>query len=491
MQAESSYANTSRVRETRPSAYRSKAFKRIVICSDGTWLNSDSGSLKSQLNIPSNVTRIARAIRPQSKDGISQIVYYHYGVGSQGGIVDRIYGGVTGDGLAEAVREQYSFIATNWEQGDEIFLFGFSRGAYTARATAGLISEIGLLTRDGLPYLAEIFRDVQHRHDADYHPKHPDIPFRNKPSELDPSYRKELQRRGLTRLGISIKAIGVWETVGSLGTPRIGWLEKVGIQSSATKRMGFYNTRLSDCIENAFQALALDERRSSFSPAVWEKMPGNQTRLRQCWFPGVHSNVGGGYEDQELANITLAWMMSQVRDLLDLNLDYVLEQHDDNVEYYEKHRQKIRPWSFGKIYNSMTGIYALGGETTRTPGRYFVIDPDTGRKTDIPLRDTHEYVHPSVRARVRLRGPGYDDRGTYEPRALKDWRLVVEYDDADGKPTPDVFWRLKTKEKNVSARILPESPLWPLERELLDEDPDTADYVMRPSPTGRERRSRR
>lgn len=97
-------------------------------------------------------------------------------------------------GLAEAVREQYSFIATNWEQGDEIFLFGFSRGAYTARATAGLISEIGLLTRDGLPYLAEIFRDVQHRHDADYHPKHPDIPFRNKPSELDPSYRKELQR---------------------------------------------------------------------------------------------------------------------------------------------------------------------------------------------------------------------------------------------------------------------------------------------------------
>ena len=117
-------------------------------------------------------------------------------------------------GLAENVREGYDFIATNYEVGDEIFFFGFSRGAFTARAIAGLIGEIGVLTKQGMPFLAEIFKDVQHRHDSDYESKHPDIPFRNKPSALDPRYRKELARRGLTVLDVPIKAIGVWDTVG-------------------------------------------------------------------------------------------------------------------------------------------------------------------------------------------------------------------------------------------------------------------------------------
>lgn len=359
---------------------------------------------------------------------------------------------------------------------------------------AGLIGEVGLLTKRGLPYLAEIFRDVQHEHDPEYRPKHPDLPFKDKPSAADPLYRRELARRGMTRLGVPIKAIGVWETVGSLGTPRIGWLERIGVQSSASKRMGFYDTRLSNCIENAFQALALDERRSSFSPAVWEKMPGNQTRLRQVWFPGVHGNVGGGYDDQEIANITLAWMMSQIREFVDMNLDYVLDQQDATEAYYERSGQRPRPWSFGKIYDSMAGVYALGGATTRTPGRYYVVDPQNGRETDIPLRDTHEYIHASVRSRVRLKGPGSDDKGTYAPRALEDWKLVVEYDDEgyDGRgkrrTRPNVFWRLTTKQKVVSTRVLPEAPLHPLERELLEMDPEIEDAVLSPSPTARPRR---
>lgn len=449
------------------------------------------------MSIPSNVTRLARAIKVVSSDGIQQIVYYHRGVGSGGGIVDRVYGGVTGTGLGENVREGYEFLCSNYEDGDEIFFLGFSRGAYTARAMAGLIGEVGLLTKKGIPYLAEIFRDVQHEHDPHYKPEHSTLPFKDKVSAADPLYRRELARRGMTRLGVPIKAIGVWETVGSLGTPRIGWLEKIGIQSSASKRMGFYDTRLSNCIENAFQALALDERRSSFSPAVWEKMPGNHTRLRQVWFPGVHSNVGGGYDDQELANITLAWMMSQLREFIDMDLDYALDQQDATEEYYEQSGQRPRPWSFGKIYNSMGGIYGLGGSTTRTPGRYYVVDPQDGRETDTPLQDTHEYIHASVRSRVRLKGPGYDDKGTYEPRALADWKLVVEYDDDgfDGRgkrrTRPNVFWQLKTKQKDVSTRVLPEAPLHPLEKDLLEIDPEIEDAVLRPLPTARPRRDTR
>lgn len=499
MQRGSSLARAPRVQETASHGYNAdETYKRIIVACDGTWVNSQSGSTKASANIPSNVTRLSRAIKRQSSDGIPQVVYYHYGVGTQGGIVDRIYGGVTGEGLSENVREGYSFIATNYEPGDEIFLFGFSRGAFTARAIAGLIDQIGLLTRTGIPFLGEIFRDIQHRHDPDYHPKYPNIPFRNKPSADDPRYRQEMRRRGLTILGVTIRAVGVWETVGSLGTPRIGWLEKVGLQSSATKRMSFYDTHLSNCIENAFQALGLDEKRASFSPSVWEKTPENKTRLRQVWFPGVHANIGGGYSDQELANITLAWMVSQLRDFLDIDLDYILDEQEKTEDYYEKVNERPRPWSFGKIYNSMSGLFALGGERHRTPGRYFVIDPTTGRETDEPLRDTHEYVHPSVRVRIKLEGPGYDDHGIYKPRALKDWRLVVDPGESDGgrSARPDIYWQLTTRQKNVSTRILPESPLWPLERELLEMDPDREieDYVMHPpisSKSARKTRSRR
>lgn len=200
-----------------------------------------------------------------------------------------------------------------------------------------------------------------HRRDPKYVPKNPDVPYPNKPSADNPRYATELERRGLTRLDIPIKAIAVWDTVGSLGLPRIGWLTRIGLQSEESKEMGFYDTKLAGCVENAFQALGLDEKRSAFSPAIWEKPPGNRTRLRQVWFPGVHSNVGGGYDDQQLANITLAWMMDQLEPYLDMRHDYLLEQDDENDRYYKREEGSIRPWSFGNIYNSVTGLFSFGG----------------------------------------------------------------------------------------------------------------------------------
>jgi len=202
--------------------------------------------------------------------------------------------GATGEGLAENVREAYSFLSTNYAPGDEIFLIGFSRGAYTARAVGGLIGQVGLLTKKALSTLPEVFQDVQHMRDRNYRPKNPDVPFPNKPSASNPRYVDELVRRGMTDINVRIKAIGVWDTVGSLGLPRIDPLIKMGIQTAQSKEMGFYDTKLGPRIENAFQALGLDERRTAFSPAVWEKPRGNTTTLRQVWFPGVHGNVGGG-----------------------------------------------------------------------------------------------------------------------------------------------------------------------------------------------------
>lgn len=286
---------------------------------------------------------------------------------------------------------------------------------------------------------------------------------------------------------MTIKAIGVWDTVGALGTPRIGWLERVGLQSSASKLEGFYNTQLSSCVENAFQALALDERRASFSPTLWERPPGDEgrdTKLRQVWFPGVHSNVGGSYPDQELANITLAWMMSQLMPFLDLDTNVLFEEQAETQQYYKETDQPIRSWSFGELYNSFRGVYALGGSQTRTPGAYCELDPYTAKSTGHPLRHTHEYIHPSVRVRYRLGGPGAEDKGTYECKALHDWKIEIvdpgtRADGGRGKGVA-IAWKYEGDDERVTKKVIYERPLEPLEKELLYmcRDRQVVDYAL-------------
>lgn len=338
-------------------------FKRLIVACDGTWNDSNDLSKNGKIAVPTNITRLSRAIKAVSQDGVQQIVDYHSGLGTEGTKFSRFLGGATGKGLAENVREAYSFLANNYHHGDEIFLLGFSRGAFTARSIGGLIGEMGLLTKKGLHSLPEVYSDFQHRHDESYIPAYPDLPFPRKPSASDPRYAQELERRGLTRLDIPIKVIGVWDTVGSLGIPRIGFLQRAGLQMRQSRATTFYDTKLSHCVENAFQALALDEQRSSFSPAVWEKPEGNRTTLRQVWFPGAHANVGGGYDDQQIANISLAWMMSQLEPFLDMRDEYLFEQDEQNEKYYRKTEGELRPWSFGRLYTELTGVFALGGST--------------------------------------------------------------------------------------------------------------------------------
>ncbi|KAL8713038.1 MAG: hypothetical protein Q9220_002898 [cf. Caloplaca sp. 1 TL-2023] len=460
-----------------PPAPYLRSRKRLIVCCDGTWLDSTMGLMDKKLPIPSNVTRISHAIKAKSKDGVPQIVFYQPGVGSEGNIINKIIGGATAQGLSGNIRETYSFLANNYSNGDEIFLFGFSRGAFTARSVAGLIGGVGLLTKSGLPDLAEIFKDFQHRGDPNYRPANPDRPFPRKPSANDPRYRTTLEQEGMTRLGIRIKAIGVWDTVGSLGIPRVGWLEKFGLQTRSTKEFLFYDTSLDNAVENAYQALALDENRTAFAPAVWEKTPGNNTNLRQVWFPGVHSNIGGGsYPDQGMANITLAWMMSQLEQFIDFDPEYILDCYDETKTHYKETGQKPRPWSFGKIYNSLTGVYILDGSTTRTPGTYCRVDPTTGRSTSKSLRQTSEYTHPSARTRLELDGPGKSDRGAYEGKALDPYKL--KYEDNPSGTRPSAVWVSRSKRKGASRNQLPESPLWDKERQLLRESPKMYDYIL-------------
>lgn len=179
------------------------------------------------------MTRICRAILPESENGIQQIVYYQAGVGTENNLFDHVVGGGTGAGLSEHIREGYGFLANNYQAGDEIFLIGFSRGAFTARSIAGLISSIGLLTKRGLTHFYEIFKDWENQITPNYVSKFPDVPFPIDRPLLSPHTPRSLRRYvismsrrftgqaelvmqlGFSRLNIPTKAVGVWDTVGT------------------------------------------------------------------------------------------------------------------------------------------------------------------------------------------------------------------------------------------------------------------------------------
>ncbi|KAL8771930.1 MAG: hypothetical protein Q9194_004756 [Teloschistes cf. exilis] len=438
--------------------------KRLIVACDGTWMNSDNGFERDSylpwdhnghLQVPSNVTRICRALRPMSADGRAQIIYYQAGVGTEESWIDQIYGGGTGAGLSENIREAYAFIAANYQPGDEIFLIGFSRGAFTARSIAAMISSVGLLTVEGMVEFYAVFKDWEHQAEPKYESRWPDRPFPNKPSVKDPAYGKELERRGLTRLNITIRAIGVWDTVGALGIPDIGLLQKKHTAYS------FIDTKVAPNVEHAFQALALDEIRKPFGPTLWEKPQGQDypITLKQCWFPGVHSNVGGCYEDTGLGSIALVWMIAQLFPFLDFDLGYIETQRRMTAEFYREHNMPIRSWGLGKIYNSLSGIERIAGKKIRTPGRYTVVDAGTGKETPKILSNTEEYIHSSVRVRKMLGGPGPDDKGLYVPVSLTNWDVV-------GHPAHhNVQWIYK--QPGDPQLVIPEDTMSEIELQLL------------------------
>ncbi|ROT35051.1 hypothetical protein SODALDRAFT_301656 [Sodiomyces alkalinus F11] len=298
--------------------------KRLIVCCDGTWMDS----LGEKSGDPqSNVTRISRILRRTCRDGTPQIIVYNAGVGS-GNVLDRFTGGMFGRGLESVIREAYNFVCANYVPGDDIILIGFSRGAFTARSVADMIASIGLLTPRGLEHFHAIFEDIEHMGSArrplddflyDHLP-----PYAGEQGEAKirwTRYRKSIYRDWLKSLGytrdthpdgvtpITIKALAVWDTVGTLGVPPA---PIIGL-SGSNDQWKFTNTEVSDKVENAFQALALDEPRYAFRPALWERLDGNnRTRLKQVWFPGNHAGVGGGWHDQQIATISLAWMCDQL-----------------------------------------------------------------------------------------------------------------------------------------------------------------------------------
>ena len=334
--------------------------RRLIVCADGTWNRPDQEDHGQ--SSPTNVVKMQRAIRSVASDGMSQIVYYHSGVGT-GDALDKLLGGMFGEGLDRNILECYEFVVNNFHLGDELYLFGFSRGAYTARSLAGLIRNSGVLHQEYASMAKEAFSLYRDRDPA----KHPN-------SDAAVKFRKSFS------YDVEIKCVGVWDTVGALGIP-IGLLEKFSAHKYA-----FHDVTLSSHIKNALHALAIDERRKPFAPTLWEqsKEDADQNRnwLEQAWFAGVHSNIGGGYADAGLSDIAFLWMVDRVKNLCNL------EFNDDYV------KQIARPSPLGCLQDSMTEGYKLLGEFER--------QIDEARETN-DARGVHtwEYVHESAQQRMQ------------------------------------------------------------------------------------------
>ncbi|KAI1492474.1 hypothetical protein F5X96DRAFT_677714 [Biscogniauxia mediterranea] len=428
--------------------------KRIIVCCDGTWQNADNGYMKPtssnpvpKLQIPSNVTRISRCFKRRCSEGTFQIVYYQSGVGSRAGIIDRILGGAFGVGISENIREAYAYICANYVDGDEIVLVGFSRGAFTARSIGGMISDLGLLTREGMEYFYPVFKDMQNWMNPDYEDPFPNLPFSDKPkgAKAVDVYRQKLVENGYTRV-------------------------------RQEKGEGDF-IKLSHKIEHAFHALALDETRRPFSPTLWERAEQCETLdLRQVWFPGSHANAGGGWEDQGVANTTLAWMMDQLSSVgVEFLSDALDRLFEENMQYYQNKKpntstlekctscccgcqvktgkllwatkqifesnEPVRPWSLHAIRSVQSPIYDIAGSVTRSPGMYKKIDPKNGRPLKEFLKETNERIHSSVRVRLACEGLGVNDCDIWVcPALLKYWRPRRVADTFDDPVSKAATW---------------------------------------------------
>ena len=263
--------------------------KRLVVCCDGTWNKPDNQAV-------TNVEKIARTVQtdPGATGGTYQLVYYISGVGASSYEADRLLGGAFGFGLFQHVIACYRFLAQNYEPGDEIFIIGFSRGAYTARSVAGMVAHVGLLTKVAL---------VEER----------------LPQAVALYQRKDLPQGSF---GASVEEfkhdhchpapvgfLGVFDTVGALGVP--------GFMRLAPR---FHDVQLSGQVLRARHAMAVDETRLKFAPTFWEAptqppdAPREDKRVKQVWFEGAHSDVGGGYAETGLSDTSLLWMAREAHE---------------------------------------------------------------------------------------------------------------------------------------------------------------------------------
>ena len=351
--------------------------KRLIVCCDGTWNTADQA--QDGHSCPTNVTKLALAVASEDSAGERQHVYYHRGVGTSRW--DRLRGGAFGVGLSRNVLDAYRFLIDNYEPGDVLYFFGFSRGAFTARSTVGMVRNCGVLRRENAGRIDEAW--ALYRSAAD------------KPSGV----ASPLFRRAYSHVP-RIRFIGVWDTVGGLGIPVLGPRLLKPVVRWLNHRWEFHDTRLSTWVDGAFHALAIDERRAAFEPTLWHQQPGaDRQELKQVWFSGVHCDVGGGYTDTSLSDLALLWMVDRARQYgLEFLPGAVSSAGPSQMTPGESVDFKIAPDPMAPPHSSWKGLYQMARPLDRPIGGATAADGRTdGCEYLATTAKEHVYADPGYR----------------------------------------------------------------------------------------------
>ncbi len=292
---------------------------------------------------------------PDQLGEVEQLKYYHKGVGTTWS--SRILGGMFGAGLSKNIRDGLVWLANHYRENDRIYIFGFSRGAYTARSLVGLINKCGIprlpsgpcsqRTVKGLVATAyHIYREGQWTKDA---------------------FQAKGFRQTYCWPDVKIKFIGVWDTVGALGLP----VHEIWFGSDYYR---FHDTQLSDIVDNAFHAVAVDEHRPDFAATMWDastKLREGQ-RVEQRWFPGAHADVGGGYSKGRLYQAPLRWMQEMATQCgltfkakVDVDAEAFLSPMHDSLSEFAFGLYALLPWIFDNYRPRGTGVNEIIDESVK------------------------------------------------------------------------------------------------------------------------------
>lgn len=360
--------------------------KRIVIACDGTWNRLDA-------RFPTNVAKLVRAVVPVAPDGVAQVACHLDGVGTGRGtgraarLADRILGGALGLGLTATLAEAYRFLVFSYAPGDEIYLLGFSRGAFMARSLAGMVRTCGILERPNAAALGAAVSLYQRQTELGGADGPAARAFRAQysahvtTSPREATWRKEA---GLTAgMPLRVAYLGVWDTVGALGIPG-----HFALAARLNRSAGFHDTSLSRLVGSARHAVAIDERRRTFPPTLWANLDAlnveaGRVAYAQRWFPGDHASVGGGGPVTELSDDALLWIANGAANA-GLSLDPA------SVAHWGQSRNPLGPLRARPRPSLLCRVLALDADDRAGPWRF-------GELAEAAVRRWH--ADPSYRPR--------------------------------------------------------------------------------------------
>jgi uncharacterized protein (DUF2235 family) len=324
-------APTLRRRESTRRGERSYA-EKYCVCADGTWNGPNADDDNDGVPDTTNVWKLFCTLRgdPTADSALlaeeqeivepgdgGQVAKYLHGVGDSRNVIIKLLGGAFGDGIIARIVRGYTYISRNYEPGDSIILIGFSRGAYTARALGGMIADVGLLNANS-PNFDLSNKENAYRFGIMAWRKHREarvisrgsatlLDLFNRVADMLPHFAFTQLQPADTIAVDSIKAIGVWDTVGALGIPIYASQSDESIDV-----FKFADTALNAKVEFGVHAISLDEQRTDFTPTLWDARSG----VTQVLFAGAHADVGGGYSAAEsgLSDTACDWMLRQLSD---------------------------------------------------------------------------------------------------------------------------------------------------------------------------------